>query len=1350
MSDNCEERTYYHRTLCMYMDLTKETLLKLFRYLIQSEDITRFLTSVDTISKLFDLFKNGTLNKTEYNLVRSSWPDPEKFDIALLLRLIIELCRNVITEPQLGWKGKLQPKDESLGADLIRLRDVRNKLIGHRAEAKLSKAEYEKIWDKVQAVLVRVVEMVEPESKNEFVTKLDGYKQYKLDTERTKVKRYLDELSEYKQDVEKLQNKVEELSEKAKEFHVYFERTPERYVRYLKQLFDGGRLVLCGVFERELQKYGKGLNSLVSENREILQFNFDKEYQSFLFPSESNEINYTSWDVGFLASVILLVFTDINAGDIHNIEQIKHARLSYAEQAFICLDADKFLLIWTDLISSLKHLSMNIDEEKKLQVENFIDLYKKKSDGGDADEYLDQLRKCGVPVKTLKDIYRETVYQLRQMTMQLDEKGIEFKKPLVLKLKLLTTCHNEENKKHAEDFLETHLEASLHGSDQQNTFIGIETDDFVSSITTHPDVALTGIQRGCIILSFASSTPGGLLHLLDYFHSQHFNERLHNISNELYYLYEVAFLLQGYVTLESLSSAHTVVCVAGSKENKSENGLSLPLKCFSVEGLRHVLTTLKSDQTTNRLNSIADKISAELKETVTITVFPDLLSFRDVFEKTDSEATVSRGNYEDESVDRYPEQENRSTDTVKDSLEQLSVSSVSPESTFVDEDSSVLLRANLKTSHQKDKEQSMEPIPKEGERHSLYRFQAPRELETDHSGKEFEDKIELDDNGRLRRVLSLAADEDDGPDKFLFQEPSMRYRLFNSGRVQRHSEPVIGVTEERESREAMSKFAQGFFKASSSEKQFDRSLETVEKYFQEMMTNASNVTEEKLKGFKACIKYLFHLQNDETQVETESFAFLPYIYPNQQRQRIENKRSRLERLQKDFTIFKRGLMMKVVSEDELYIANRQAYLKTSLQKDKEQSVEPAPQDFERHRHYRFQALGELGTDQSEDDFQNEIEPDEYDRPRSVLSPTNDEVGDYDKFLFQRLSSGYRQSESVIEMTEDRESHETMSKFALGLLKTSLSVKDFDKSLEIAEKYFQETVKYASNITEEELKAFNGQIEDLFHLHNDETHVETEISGVFSCFYPNQQRQRIENKRSRLERLRKDFTTFKQKLMMKVVSEDELYIQEKQELRDYLIKTYKNKFAEGVYRRQAVVRRFPQLHTQTPGCLQTRGCNLTCSDVSFKTCRKCKNICVIGEERLATSFCLNLVTDWCDEKSSGEGLQGYMCHECECKLSVKEFEFVLMISLCDVGKEVFIPNMVKKYLLKSEYKDIFEKVIERESEKCLILLDGLSQWGAKSWSHLNMLERNLMDDYVVLTTASRWERTEYTGQVFYLI
>ncbi|XP_053391800.1 uncharacterized protein LOC128554555, partial [Mercenaria mercenaria] len=342
MSDTPEERTYYLRSILMYMDLTKETILKVFRYLIKCEDIANFLESVDIKKKLKDLFKNKSLKKTEYNLV-SYRPNPDKFDIALLIKLIFGLCKNEIASPHLGWKAKPDPKDESLGADLIRLRNVRNTLIGHRADAKLSKAEYEKTRDKVQAILIRVIKNVDPSSKEDIERRIDEYTKLVVDTENTRVKTYLDQLLEYKNEYDILQDMAEEESKRSREFQVYFKTTPERYVRYIKLLFDGGRLVLGGILERELDKHGSSLVSLISNNREILESMVDKQYESHLFPLEPGKMDHTKWDVDLLASLILLVLPNISLDESSKIELIKDSRLCYAKNALRSLDADDFL-----------------------------------------------------------------------------------------------------------------------------------------------------------------------------------------------------------------------------------------------------------------------------------------------------------------------------------------------------------------------------------------------------------------------------------------------------------------------------------------------------------------------------------------------------------------------------------------------------------------------------------------------------------------------------------------------------------------------------------------------------------------------------------------------------------------------------------------------------------------------------------------------------------------------------------------------------------------------------------------------------------------------------------------------
>jgi hypothetical protein len=190
------------------MDLTKDTLLQLFQHLNKNENIITFLTTKDTKVKLRDLFQNGVLNKNEYTLVSSCWPNPEKFDIALLIRLILGLFRGRISGPQLGWYTKPHHHDVSLGADLIRLRNTRNELIGHRESENLDEAEYIHIFNKTEAILVRILAAFDQEKAGNLEKKLNEYKDLHFGYVNGKIRRYLSELAEADNETKRLQTQV--------------------------------------------------------------------------------------------------------------------------------------------------------------------------------------------------------------------------------------------------------------------------------------------------------------------------------------------------------------------------------------------------------------------------------------------------------------------------------------------------------------------------------------------------------------------------------------------------------------------------------------------------------------------------------------------------------------------------------------------------------------------------------------------------------------------------------------------------------------------------------------------------------------------------------------------------------------------------------------------------------------------------------------------------------------------------------------------------------------------------------------------------------------------------------------
>lgn len=448
MCETSEETTYYVRTVLMYKNLTKEVLFKVFKHLIKSEDIEGFLLSPEQQNKLSSLRerKKPVIDQNEHDLVSHSKIDLKEFDISLLLKLILNLC-----------KDKIQQEDESLGVDLLRLRDIRNEFIGHRADTELPETEYERTWANIKSILLRVVELVDSKSSDAIQQRIDKYETLHL---QEKVNAF----------------KAEELFRRSQEFQAYYKGTLERFVRYIKLLFHGGRIVLYEILkaklgERKMETLSRG--------------NLGDKCSSCLY-SKGSCSDDKNWDVSLLADVLLFEYKDdLEDEVIENIKRIQRLRENYATLASQSLDNDEYISNWTDLTLSLNTLSEKIPKGDKQQIKNLIEYYKKKGkEGSGANDYIKQLRKFGVE----DEVYNETLTELRDMLNQLSQEGIKFQQEHVFKFILLTTCENEGKKKIANDLLKKYLQASLQQSDEPSGHLRNILDNLIAGMSAVPDV----------------------------------------------------------------------------------------------------------------------------------------------------------------------------------------------------------------------------------------------------------------------------------------------------------------------------------------------------------------------------------------------------------------------------------------------------------------------------------------------------------------------------------------------------------------------------------------------------------------------------------------------------------------------------------------------------------------------------------------------------------------------------------------------------------------------------------------------------------------------------------------------
>ncbi|KAK3610805.1 hypothetical protein CHS0354_031071 [Potamilus streckersoni] len=137
------KRLNFYRLALLIMDGGTPTLKWLFeKQYTAIGDLEMFLMSQTPILDV--LHKRKIINQMQMDLLRPSTgikPSVENFDTSLLITLLTNICP-LIQQPHGGWAVSPAASDLCTGADILRLRDARNKLF-HHAKCGISDAEFQ-------------------------------------------------------------------------------------------------------------------------------------------------------------------------------------------------------------------------------------------------------------------------------------------------------------------------------------------------------------------------------------------------------------------------------------------------------------------------------------------------------------------------------------------------------------------------------------------------------------------------------------------------------------------------------------------------------------------------------------------------------------------------------------------------------------------------------------------------------------------------------------------------------------------------------------------------------------------------------------------------------------------------------------------------------------------------------------------------------------------------------------------------------------------------------------------------------------------------------------------------------
>ena len=180
-------------------------------------------------------------------LTRQEWdclyPSPgvygksSDFDITLIFRLLRTICGLTPPPGPRGWDDLPNSSDNSLVADLVRVKFYRNGVYGHKKSMEISDLEFNDLWRKISEALIRIAASISREKRDEWKKSIDDFLVNPLTPEE---ERYVEELDTwYKQDMD-VKNEVEQLKEEVKNLAIDMkgghEKIQEEVARQSQQL----------------------------------------------------------------------------------------------------------------------------------------------------------------------------------------------------------------------------------------------------------------------------------------------------------------------------------------------------------------------------------------------------------------------------------------------------------------------------------------------------------------------------------------------------------------------------------------------------------------------------------------------------------------------------------------------------------------------------------------------------------------------------------------------------------------------------------------------------------------------------------------------------------------------------------------------------------------------------------------------------------------------------------------------------------------------------------------------------------------------------------------------------------
>ena len=158
MAESNAETENFFRLAKLIIDIGPKVLRDVLLHIISPDTFDKFIQSnMHIINRLY-YNRPKVLFENEFKLLNERHPDPEKFDVTLLVKIFRNIISSVypnIIPPNYNWGSPPGPADIGLADDIYRLREFRNSIFAHISNTRVTNVRFEVLWCNIGTVLSR-------------------------------------------------------------------------------------------------------------------------------------------------------------------------------------------------------------------------------------------------------------------------------------------------------------------------------------------------------------------------------------------------------------------------------------------------------------------------------------------------------------------------------------------------------------------------------------------------------------------------------------------------------------------------------------------------------------------------------------------------------------------------------------------------------------------------------------------------------------------------------------------------------------------------------------------------------------------------------------------------------------------------------------------------------------------------------------------------------------------------------------------------------------------------------------------------------------------------------------------